>query len=119
MVLLSSVSAEAKTITLVVEGKARMEDGSPVRVGTVLATVLKRQTGQMPKPRIAARAITDQSGTFRFSIEKLDGDLDIELVDDHCSWRGGFKLVRIEEMRGVRNLRVEIVAVTDPCVGGR
>jgi len=67
----------------------------------------------MPTPMIVARAVTDRNGRFSVTIASSGGDLDIELIDDRCAWRGGYKLIRQEEVNS--SMFVEVVAVPDVC----
>lgn len=110
---LTLVGVQASSIA--VRGVARLEDGSPAAIGTVLVTELIPQSHAMPLPRIRTRTITDRNGRFTLSIDNVKGDLSIELIDDHCQWRDGYVIVKHHEVATGSELPVEIVAAVDHC----
>ncbi len=109
------VTADSSAKNLRVDGLARLEDGTPIRGGTVIASELKPKIGQMPSVRMLTRAITNGTGAFVLMIEDIEGDLDIELIDDQCSWRGGYKLLNAMEFKEKNEIHIELIAVVDDC----
>jgi hypothetical protein len=107
--LLFAVNASA----LELSGTARLRDGKPASLGTIIVTELIQKQSQMPSIGFRRIASTDRYGAFSIKLPKVRGDLHITLVDDHCGWRSGYLLLQQEKFKGKRKISVEVIAVAD------
>ena len=100
---------------LVVNGEAKLTDGSPIPIGTVYTQELRRRKHAMPEPRLLKLGTTSAQGKFVLELDDLDGDLFVKLINDRCDWLGAQTLIKEEELRSRDEIEVVLVAERDVC----
>ena len=100
---------------LIVSGVATFVDGKPIPIGTVYVQSLRRRLNAMPETRLLGLGTTSLNGDFEIEVENVRGDVYVKLIDDHCSWLGGYAMVWENERKSRNAIRVEIQSERDVC----
>lgn len=101
---------------LAIDGSVMINGEHPVRGGSVVITDLRsRGPGQMPDSHILAIAVTDIDGRYYVKLKNVQGQLNIRLIRDLCSWHFDYAVVDEKTIKSSAVLTVNLEPDADIC----
>jgi hypothetical protein len=95
---------------LLINGRAVLEGGQPIRNGVIVITELHGRPFSMPAVSQSKEVQTDNDGDFSTVLNYKGGDLNIVLDAAPCKWSLAFVKFRQRELEGVATITPKLVA---------
>lgn len=100
---------------LTITGVMKTESGVLVKGATIIVYEYVGRLAQMPDVKIRAVRVTDRDAAFSIKLDNVRGDLNLQVVRDHCEWKDETVRVPLSAIKGAGNHVVNIVPRDDRC----